>query len=199
MSQLALLPGLARREVGLTGDELGRFFTPDDLALLCCGALAEIAPLPRLVLDGSVGGGAFPRAVRRVAPRVHVTGIDIDEQAEGRRYVDEHHVDDFTTRDIEPMTYDWTVGNPPFTGMTALPHILQARRVTRHAVGLILPWSYIGGVDCWSPLFFREHKPMLVCPITPRPWGDSVREVAFYMWVRGYTGRIQVGNPLVWA
>ncbi len=93
---------------------LDAYYTPDTLAEKLVGLL----PVRRgaAVVEPSVGGGAFARALRLQG--AGVVGCDIDPQAAG--FVDcvRHQVGDFLTTplDVEP---DWVIGNPPFRGFEA--------------------------------------------------------------------------------
>jgi hypothetical protein len=173
MSQLPLV-----RDVGRVGDELDRFYTPPALAELCVGTLHKTG-LPRTVLEPSLGAGAFARAARKRWPGANVIGFDVDPLAPGRADVDAFMCGDFPREQFARNVVDIVIGNPPFTG--AIAHVRQALHVGWR-VGLILPWSYLGGVERWRPLMTGQMAPYVVHPIAPRPWGDVVRETAFFIW-----------------
>lgn len=183
------------------GDELDRCFTPLSLADACARRVAEILDAvprwtPRYIIEPSAGGGSFVRAARKVWPGTAVTGIDLDPAAPARTLCSTWiHGDFLQQRFTEPGAL--VIGNPPFSGDVALPHMLAAREVPEAAVALILPWSYLGGVERWGVLH-REHTPDIALPITPRPWGDKVREVALYVWLAGRRpAGTHIGAPIV--
>jgi len=65
----------------MTRRELDAYYTPDALAAACvarCGIGMYAG-----VVEPSVGGGAWVRALRAGVLGVHVTGIDIDPEAAG--------------------------------------------------------------------------------------------------------------------
>jgi predicted RNA methylase len=112
-----------RAGVGQTRDPLDRFFTPLPLARVICQALRDRLQLsPRLVLEPSVGGGNFVRAARETWPGCYVFGVDIDPEAEGLELCDEHMVADWLEfgPGMTPASFDLSLGNPPFTGKTAI-------------------------------------------------------------------------------
>ena len=180
------------RGVGRAHDEIDRHFTPDACADLLVrsvlryryGAGYTGVSTPRLVVEPSVGGGAFARALRRHAPDAMVVGVDIDPAAEGRADVDKFVCADWLTLDYSAGAADLIVGNPPFTGTTAIAHVRRCLEVA-DVVALILPWAPLGGVAAWDELMDGEYRPNEVYPITPRPWPSSVRETALYVWESG--------------
>lgn len=177
MSQQALLG------IDVTGqphDALDRFYTPDSLAVVCVRRLRSLSTFSH-VLEPSVGGGAFVRALRGVVPGVHVTGCDVDP---GARFdlVDVGYEVDFV--DFRPpVFYDAVVGNPPFS--RAQEHVAAARRLSS-MVGLILPMAILEGASGWGA--FLDERPFAVChPIEGRPWPKSVRGCGFFVWIQGIT------------
>jgi hypothetical protein len=84
----------------------------------CARALVDQLPLgeERLrVLEPSVGGGAFLRAIRRRRPFSWVVGVDIDPAAGGLPGCDDVFVGDFLDRHLVRTSFDWCIGNPPFS------------------------------------------------------------------------------------
>ena len=165
-----------REGVGQTRDALDRFFTPLPLARVICQALRDRLKLePRLVLEPSVGGGNFVRAARETWPGCYVFGVDIDPDAEGFKLCNEHHVGDWLEfgPKMTPASFDLSIGNPPFTGATAIEHI-EATQTPADIVAAILPWAPLGGVGRWSHLM--SGKPLFRCthiedPVTPADQG----------------------------
>lgn len=182
-------PGRPDVTVGASvGDELDRFYTPARLAEVIVDALAMEAP--RTVLEPSVGGGAFARAVLRRWPRVALCGLDVDPQALGQKWCRDFAVMDASTAHLAPA-YDLIVGNPPFGD--ALAHVQAMLDLRPQVLAFILPWSH-WGVDEWQPLLRGPMRPAIVRPIPGRPWPDSIRETAVYEWwpcsARGQDTRI---------
>lgn len=196
--QLGLLGGVATSTVGQTRDPLDRHYTPDALALACCEAVAGEGVRPPVIVEPSVGGGAFARAIRRVWPSSRLIGVDVDPTAGGLAQADEAHVADFPAH-----AGGWTwraglvIGNPPFTADTAIPHVAAARMLG-DVVALILPWSCLGGVEAWAEQVTGAARPAAVWPLSPRPWPDSVRETALFLWRRRHVGHTIVHDPIRW-
>lgn len=169
-----------RGGVGTVRDEKDRHFTPYPLAVLICSRLRALGHNPRRVLEPSCGDGAFIRAVQVVWPHALTYGVDIDPKAVGLKYADVRHTGDFLQWDA-PKPFDLVLGNPPFTGATAIDHVEKAKSLGE-AVCLILPWGPLGGVEMWSSHMDGEHGPSEAWPIRPRPWPKHVRETAAYLW-----------------
>lgn len=205
--------------VGEVGDELGRFYTPDALAVECVRTIAAYWPTghtPFDILEPSCGGGAFVRACRKQWRGCEVTGLDVDMAAtdalegyhatldDGWRPPLIRHQDFLANVEL-PLAdgsgdrrYDLCIGNPPFTGDTAIPHVEKALRISK-CVAFILPWAAFGGVAQWSHVMAGKCRPLYVRPIMPRPWGDSVRETALFIWLTHQTSQVSfVGEPIVW-
>lgn len=162
-----------------TGD---RYYTPDDLAWACCSAIVARCPsfAPTRVVEPSVGGGAFVRAIRRKWGRTLRTleGYDIDPDAAGLRDVDIRWVMPWEAPG-SLIVPDLILGNPPFSGDTAIEHVRTARLCIGPAgiVAFILPLSYLG-VQRWDRLVSEAAG---IGRIVGRPW-PVVREVALYVW-----------------
>jgi hypothetical protein len=162
------------------GDPLDRCYTPQALADAIVHVL-DTAP-PAFVLEPSVGGGAFVRAVRkRWGDGPHIDGIDIDPTADGLRLCDASIVgpaQDLAGAD-PTMKYDLIIGNPPFS--EALEHVSRfVKRCPR--VVMILPLAYLG-VQEWDELL-TTRPPSRIYRIVGRPWPDRIRETAVYEWNR---------------
>lgn len=182
------------RDVGRARDPLDRHFTPQACAdLLVRWLMREYFahpddPGPSLVIEPSVGGGAFARAIRPyLADGGRVVGYDIDPEAEGRADVDEWRCRswlDAPTEGADLAGIDLIVGNPPFTGTTAIAHVQRAMLMGAQVVALVLPWAPLGGVAAWDDLMDSHlARPVAAVPIVPRPWPSSVRETALYVWL----------------
>lgn len=109
-------------------DNLDRYYTPNDVAEKIVSDLAQVVLRePRLIVEPSVGQGAFVLAARRHWPNASIVGIDLDEEAEGLRLVDQAIVGDCLEVEREPETIDLVLGNPPFkSAETHLRHFLGA-------------------------------------------------------------------------
>lgn len=158
------------------GDELDRHYTPGRLAEVIVDAI--IMERPRTILEPSVGGGAFARAVLRRWPKVYLCGLDIDPQALGQRWCKDFAVLDAAKANIA-AAFDLVIGNPPFD--EALAHVEAMLALRPTVLSFILPWAY-WGVDEWQPLLRGPNKPAIVRPIPGRPWPDNMRETAVYEW-----------------
>lgn len=174
------------------GDPLGRRYTPDQVADRIVAYLASVAlNPPPVVLEPSVGGGAFVRSFRRWWPAAKVIGVDIDPNAPGLELVDEAIVGDWLAvadRVIAEFAPRFIVGNPPFddprggSPTRAQEHVhAMAAAITRvtHAA-LILPLAYLG-TQAWTALR-AKHRLYGLQPVYGRPW-EVAREVAVYHWV----------------
>lgn len=185
------LAGIRRAGVGDTRDPGDRHFTPFPLARIVVEAVDQVSTLvlgrpPRVVVEPSVGGGTIARAVRERWPTALLHGVDIDEQCEGRGVVDAFTLADWVDCSW-PNVAEVVVGNPPFTGDTAIAHIRKARDVAP-IVGFILPWEAAGAGredDYWTEFLFGDlaDEPVLIRPVVgPRPWPNSIRQAAVYVW-----------------
>ncbi len=101
-----------------------RYYTPDELARVLVGLLPLYSS--DVVVEPSVGGGAFARAIRAQVPRARLIGVDIDPQAAG--FQDCHTAaiaGDFLEHSLVGLgTPDWVIGNPPYR--KALAHLMHA-------------------------------------------------------------------------
>lgn len=180
---------------GDVGDDLDRFYTPDKLALAVVHRVANrLSEPPKTVLEPSVGGGSFVRAVRKVWPEATVTGFDMDPMARGLALCDHAVVGDFEFAEAEQ--HDLLVGNPPFGNIRE--HLPRAISLGA-AVALIMPWSLLGGVETWEQMWVEVGKPHEVWPVMGRPWQKNIRETAAYFWrPELWSWETTIGTPLVW-
>jgi hypothetical protein len=176
------------------------FETPAALADVCVAQVLELMearpptsmsmPYVHRILCPAAGRGIFPEALRRYYDDIdvtpHVVGCDVvDRQPRG--------LDAFTVCDARSWfpgvgPWDLAIDNIPFDVEIAVP-IVQRYAETAAWCAFILPWAGFGGVDVWAPIFgglqLNPIRPTYAFPITPRPWGDSVRETALFVWRRG--------------
>lgn len=92
---------------------LDAYYTPDPLARALVSVLS-IEPGAHVV-EPSVGGGAFVRALRAFVPGVRVVGLDIDPDAPGLAECDAHRVGDWPAWAPSLARPEWVVGNPPYS------------------------------------------------------------------------------------
>ena len=180
---------------------LDAYYTPDDVAARCVAALPEAAMQVARVLEPSVGGGAFVRAVRAVAAArwgpmacIPIRVCDVNPEAPG--LVGEHTswVGDFLDMPVS-APYDLVLGNPPYRDAEA--HIRHAlAHVGRGGhVAFLLRLAMLES-ERRRPLW-REHPPIAVHVLTRRPsftgGGTDSAAYAWFVWRRGYTGAPSVG------
>lgn len=204
MSDPLTLPGMPRK-FGIR-DPLERCYTPDALAQACVDLLPEFDEWrasgawtvgedgsivskydrphgwsrrrPLNVLEPSVGGGAFVRALHRRWPelRPSVRGVDQDRGAAGLRDCFSPVVGDFLALDFDvKWKTDLVIGNPPFS--SAEKHVERALMYSP-IVAFVLPLAILG-VKKWQPYLDDLYE---VHPIVGRPWPKRVRETAFFIW-----------------
>jgi hypothetical protein len=121
---------------GNSRETLDRYYTPDHLALDCAVEAQHLCPSPRVVLEPSVGGGAFARAARELWPvGLTIVGADFDPEAEGRSTCDIFHNCDFLDLDLCTDPPDLILGNPPYS---------RAEEHVRHALGTVVSGGVVG-------------------------------------------------------
>jgi predicted RNA methylase len=189
------------------GDDLGRCYTDDTLADAFVSAISWPAGLScPLVLEPSVGGGSFARAVRRRWPGATIIGVDIDPDAAGLREVDVPIVADWPTiarhwdrlEVLRPFRVQTTapkwrvklaVGNPPFglaVGIdVTIDHVVSAVELASSAA-FILPLPYVCGSE--FDLVWRRRRPARLHRVLDRPWPTRLREVVGMEWWSESTG-----------
>jgi len=141
--------------------ELDAFYTPDDLARHLVGLLPVLPG--DTVLEPSVGGGAFARALKRQ----EVTGIDLDPRARGFDHCDYSEVGDFLA--VEKESFDraprWVVGNPPYSHAQA--HVEHALAITGQHVCFLLRLAFLESAKRIQ--FWRQHPARCVWVLSERP------------------------------
>lgn len=186
-------------------------YTPDRLAVACVERLHADGWLAddSWVVEPSVGGGAFARALRARGHRV--LGVDRDPLAQGGRWCDlylpttwEDAVASGRLRDVHP---GGVLGNPPFGGPDETPSYVGARHAllacqVAPVVALLLPaaWAVYRGVEEPSPADLWDdagRPPRVVYPVRGRAFGDRLREVALFVWSR-WAGTPSIGRPIEW-
>ena len=174
---------------------LDAYHTPDDVAARCVAALPEM-PIGLRVLEPSVGGGAFLRAVHDRWAEAYTVAIDIDPTAAGLIGSHECEAADFLDPAVghdEP--YDLIVGNPPYAHAEA--HI-------RHALALLAEGGRLAFLLRLAMLESVKRRPLWaesplesVHVLSARPsftgGGTDSAAYAFFVWRRGYTGAPSLG------
>ena len=162
------------------------------------------------VVEPSAGDGAL---VRPLSAAGHsVIGVDLDPNARGGQWCDRYLCADWLTLAptlrtalhllLESIDVDAVVGNPPFGGPDDDPTYVGARHAiaaldVAPVVAMILPgcWIVMHLTEKQDPCaIWRDTPPAVVIPIRGRPFGDSLREAAVYVWRRGYTGPTVVAS-----
>lgn len=159
---------LSSETVALGGERapLDAYWTPDACALACVRAVdAHLGRAigSRGVLEPSVGGGAWVRAVREVWPASVVHAVDVDPNAPGLELADRTKVGDFLTLDLKPR--DVVIGNPPYSGhfLGWLDRSLELAPV----VAYVLRSTALGSklrAGWWA-----AHPPAVIWTLSPRP------------------------------
>jgi hypothetical protein len=192
VSTHAIGPATERRE-------LDRYYTPDPLA----AALVTLLPIRPLsvVIEPSVGGGAWVRAVRAHQPGATIVGVDLDPAARGLDLVDHAHVgswpdiaDDVVRVAVGSRPF-WVVGNPPYS--EALEHV-EAALPHADGVAFLLRLAFLEGVARFERLWSHGHGTRLsdVYVLADRPSftgsGTDATAYALFVWRAGRVGGAKV-------
>lgn len=177
---------------GAVRDKLDRYYTPDPLAEALVAVLGWCAPAT--VLEPSVGGGAFARAVRRQWPQAELTGVDLDAGAPGLDLVDRASVSDFLdTRG----RWDLVVGNPPFA--LAESHVRHALTLAP-VVGVLLRLGFLASRR--RVPFWHDHPATHLWVLARRPSFRGGRtdatDYGLFLWNEGDCGPTTV-SVLDWS
>lgn len=163
---------------------LDAYYTPDEVASQLVGTLGLGMRRGLEVLEPSVGGGAFVRALRSVDDRCSITGIDCDPSAAGLPICDETWVGDFATYQGGP--FDLVVGNPPYRDAEA--HVRHALTLAP-TVAFLLRLAFLESQSRY-PLW-RDHPASEVFVLSRRPsftgGGTDATAYAFFIWRRHRT------------
>lgn len=141
-------------------DTLDRYYTPD----ACAAAVVRWLDLPprSLVVEPSVGGGAFARALVAAGLRVH--GVDIDPGAAGLVACESAHVGDWLRVTDLPRGVHAIVGNPPYRA--SQEHAEHALTLCPQAA-LLLPLSVLASRARLA--WWARRPPARVGVLVPRP------------------------------
>jgi hypothetical protein len=179
------------------------YWTPDATARACMRWLVDVVgfdPSGRVV-EPSVGGGAWVRAIRSVVPESTIDRVDTDESAPGvefdlrpddaRSYCDWLEFELFRGQPVGPDTWELCIGNPPYGG--DLVRWLDASLARARVVAYLLRETVTGSVERLA--WWKAHRPAWIAKVLPRPrWeGPGQRETSDYsdhvlvVWIRGVT------------
>jgi len=169
------------------------YYTPDDVAAACVRAIAPrlLVGDPPLIIEPSVGGGAFIRATNAIGLD-DTYAIDINGDAAGLGLATAYSVGDFAALNIElPACRTWVIGNPPYN---------HAQRHVERAMSLAMPErGESGGVAFLLRLamlegkgrasFWQAYPPTEVHVLTRRPSFTGGKTdscaYAFFVWHGG--------------
>jgi len=178
------------------------YYTPDDVAEACVRTIAPRMlrlrdPIPRII-EPSVGGGAFVRAVNAVGLR-DVLGVDINPRATGLDACPAMFVGDFTDLHADVAIprdrHAWIVGNPPYKhALEHVEHAISLAMMMRAdptlpagGVGFLLRLAFLEG-KARAP-FWRAYPPTEVHILTRRPSFTGGKTdscaYAFFVWCAG--------------
>ncbi len=187
-------------------DALERCYTTDPLAKACLESVARYVPDPKVIIEPSVGGGSFVRAIRLRWPDCEVWGCDIDIDAAGLALCDEVVVDDWSHASkafanrarAKGVRIDAIIGNPPFS--LAIEHIQASWSAfdRMRCMSLILPLAYLGVGEWQQAIWASDVRLAQVQPIAGRPWPQRMRETAVYTWAAGHFGSRLILPALEW-
>lgn len=200
-------------------DPLDRDYTPRSLAAACVRIvaadwLAHAGQAPRLVVEPSVGGGAFAAPICAAWPIARVVGVDLDFRAKGLREPGvEGIVGDFlrigrsafhtrTSMDAP----DVVVGNPPFSSAEAFVRHALDLAAPGGMVALILRLGFLESGD--RVAFWRSCPGWRLRAFAERPSfrGDSETghgktdgtAYGLFSWVKGYSGQMIAEPGVSW-
>lgn len=159
-------------------DALDRYYTPDALAHTLVAALSGINP--EVVVEPSVGDGAFARAVRARWPSAYILGVDKAPTTRAAECVDDLITDDWPAFAAEPFAVDLVVGNPPYRD--AEKHITAALALRPKCAAFLLRLGFLAGAKRAG--FWRENPPSEVHVLSKRPsfTGDGRTDGSEYGW-----------------
>lgn len=160
---------------------LDAYYTPEALARACVSTVPFSGE--GLVLEPSVGGGAFARAVRARWPRAFLTGLDVNPEAPGKSEV--HYFEATDALAWRPMPPpDLIVGNPPYRDAEA--HVCWAlgQVATGGTVGMLLRLAFMesGRRKAFWSVWGRYLDAVYVLDARPSFTADGGRDACAYGW-----------------
>lgn len=168
-----------------------RYYTDDAVALRLV-RLLDLTGAKRVV-EPSVGGGAFVRAIRAVWPG-WIYGIDINHDApgldlcpsqiRGADFLDVGKSGDFL--DL-PNGADWIIGNPPYSHAEA--HVRHALTLAPRCA-FLLRLAFLESTK--RVAFWRDHQPARVYVLAQRPsftgGGTDSAAYGWFVWDADHKG-----------
>lgn len=171
-------------------DALDRYYTPEPLAAACVGLLPSLRGVR--VVEPSVGGGAFARAL--TARGADVLGCDIDPDAAGRTDVRRFRLGSALEWSERA---GWYVGNPPYGDAQA--HVEHALSYASIGVAFLLRLAFLESKRRYP--FWSENPASDVYVFSRRPsFTDDGRSdscaYGWFVWMHGDPGmRLHVLGP----
>ena len=169
-------------------DKLDRYYTPDDFARACVARMT--IPEGAEVLEPSVGGGAFVRAVLAATKgTADVTGVDMDAYADGFTLCDEITIGDFLDYAdlLANPGFDVVIGNPPY--YCADLHVRAALKCAPR-VGFLLRINFLEGQK--RAQLWQDTPLAAVHVFSRRPsftgGGSDATGYAFFVWDKSHEG-----------
>jgi hypothetical protein len=168
--------------------ESDKYYTPNPLAREVVRWVADdffCGIGPGLILEPSIGAGAFANACREYWPSASITGVDSDCAAPGFAFASEIVPDRFEVATLQ-MPFDLTVGNPPFSH--AEEHAAKANDCTIGGiVALLLRSGFFHGKR--RTAFWKQYPPMKEYRLVERPsftgGGTDSAEYSVFVWCPG--------------
>lgn len=161
---------------------LDAYYTSDDVAERCVSTLPDLNG--RRIIEPSVGGGAFARAIRSCAIPSGLVGVDVNENADGFDLCNEERIGDFMTVDA---TADWVIGNPPYSHAEA--HVRHALTLAPRCA-FLLRLAFLESTK--RVAFWRDHQPARVYVLAQRPsftgGGTDSAAYGWFVWDADHKG-----------
>ena len=171
---------------------LDAYYTDPAVAMACVAVLPAL--IDGVLVEPSVGGGAFARAMRARWPGRQIVGVDVVETPPGAVDCDACQRCDWPSwGPFTPVAA--IVGNPPYSHAEA--HIRHALAVVRPGgtVAFLLRLAMLEGQK--RAAFWREFPPVAVHVLSKRPsftgGGTDSAAYAVFQWRRGFCGTPTLG------
>lgn len=183
--------------------ERGAFYTDDRLALAIARVLRdELGIVPSNVFEPGCGGGAFLRAAAATWASADLVGIDLVPACTGPGGVVTGDL--FAIRRVmrPGAGFSLALGNPDFgIAERVVRHCLENVVTDGGHVAMLLRLSFWESADR-VPLF-RAYPVRAFASVAQRQsfTGDGGADkvgLGLYVWQRGFTGRGELLQPLVW-
>ncbi len=161
-------------------DRLDRYYTPRDLADALVAQL-DLADIGTMVLEPSVGAGAFADAIHARAPEAMITGVDIDPGAPGLMRCHRPVTGDFLDLPSPLGGWDLAIGNPPYRH--ALDHVVHALHMA-HRVAFLLRLGFLESKS--RATFWKQWPATHIWALSERPsftgGGTDATAYGFFLW-----------------